>query len=147
MANKDPLFTVLKLASAAEEQAALQLKSAQFEHQKRQSQLQALNNYRLDYMKQMEGHQGKVITATNYHQFHQFIKQVDSAITQQLGAVQDSERQVGYRRTYWLEKQQKRKAVEMLLDNKAKAAQIAEAKYEQKMSDEFAMQQYIRRKV
>jgi flagellar FliJ protein len=48
MTRTDPLLTVLKLATAAEDQAALQLKSAQFEKQKRQGQLDALNNYRLD---------------------------------------------------------------------------------------------------
>ncbi|WP_434952503.1 flagellar export protein FliJ [Shewanella sp. HL-SH4] len=143
----DPLFTVLKLATEAESQAAMQLKSAQFEKQKRQGQLDALNNYRLDYMKQMKSQQGQSISANQYHQFHQFIKQVDSAITQQVTAVQDAEYQISYRQTHWLEKQQKRKAIEMLLANKAEKAQIAETKREQKMSDEFAMQQYIRQRL
>lgn len=143
----DPLITVLKLATEAESQAAMQLKSAQFEKQKRQGQLDALNNYRLDYMKQMKSQQGQSISANQYHQFHQFIKQVDSAITQQVTAVQDAEYQIGYRQTHWLEKQQKRKAIEMLLANKAEKAQIAETKLEQKMYDEFAMQQYIRQRL
>ncbi|QIR13988.1 flagellar export protein FliJ [Shewanella aestuarii] len=140
----DPLFTVLKLAIDAEEQAAMQLKSAQFEKQKLQGQLEALNNYRLDYMKQMEGHQGTTLSANQYHQFHQFIKQVDTVISQQVAAVQEADKQVGYRQKHWLEKQQKRKAVEMLLKHKADKAMIAEAKRDQKMSDEFAMQQYLR---
>jgi len=80
----DPLITVLKLATEAEEQAAMQLKSAQFEKQKRQGQLDALNNYRLDYMKQMKGQQGQSLSANQYHQFHQFIKQVDNAILSRL---------------------------------------------------------------
>lgn len=143
----DPLITVLKLATEAENQAAMQLKSAQFEKQKRQGQLDALNNYRLDYMKQMKSQQGQSISANHYHQFHQFIKQVDSAISQQVTAVQDAEYQIGYRQAHWLEKQQKRKAIEMLLANKAEKAQIAENKREQKMSDEFAMQQYIRQRL
>ena len=147
MAKSDPLLTVLKLATSAEEQAALQLKSAQFEKQKRQGQLDALNNYRLDYMKQMGEHQGATLRANQYHQFHQFIRQVDSAISQQVVAVKDAETQVDYRQSYWQEKQQKRKAVEMLLAHKADKAMIAETKREQKMSDEFAMQQYLRQKL
>ncbi|MCL1112576.1 MULTISPECIES: flagellar export protein FliJ [Shewanella] len=144
MAKTDPLVTVLKLAVTAEEKAALQLKAAQFERQKRQGQLDALNNYRLDYMKQMESHTGSTLRANQYHQFHQFIKQVDQAIHQQVAAVGDSEKQVGYRQQHWQETQQKRKAVEMLLAKKADKALIAELKREQKMSDEFAMQQYFR---
>ncbi|GGQ26298.1 flagellar export protein FliJ [Shewanella litoralis] len=147
MAKTDPLVTVLKLAVAAEEKAALQLKAAQFERQKRQGQLDALNNYRLDYMKQMEGHTGTTLRANQYHQFHQFIRQVDQAILQQMAVVKDGEKQVGYRQQHWQETQQKRKAVEMLLAKKATKEQIAESKREQKMSDEFAMQQYFRQKM
>ncbi|MDD8058606.1 MULTISPECIES: flagellar export protein FliJ [Shewanella] len=147
MAKTDPLVTVLKLAVEAEEKAALQLKAAQFERQKRQGQLDALNNYRLDYMKQMEGHTGTTLRANQYHQFHQFIRQVDSAINQQVAVVQDGEKQVGYRQQHWQETQQKRKAVEMLLAKKATKEQLAESKREQKMSDEFAMQQYFRNKM
>ncbi|MGB6137857.1 MAG: flagellar export protein FliJ [Shewanella sp.] len=147
MAKTDPLVTVLKLAVEAEEKAALQLKAAQFERQKRQGQLDALNNYRLDYMKQMEGHSGTTLRANQYHQFHQFIRQVDSAINQQVAVVQDGEKQVGYRQQHWQETQQKRKAVEMLLAKKATKEQLAESKREQKMSDEFAMQQYFRNKM
>ncbi|MBR9726772.1 flagellar export protein FliJ [Shewanella intestini] len=144
MAKTDPLITVLKLASEAEEQAALQLKAAQFEKQKMQTQLDALNNYRLDYMKQIGAQQGHALSASHYHQFHRFIKQIDDAITQQVTAVKETEKQVGYRQIHWQEKQQKRKAVEMLLEKKRLAAEVAEAKREQKMSDEFAIQQYFR---
>ncbi|WP_394128750.1 flagellar export protein FliJ [Shewanella maritima] len=146
MQRKDPLLTVLKLEKDAEEQAALQLRSAQLEAQKRQTQLNALNEYRLDYMKQMDGHTGQALSANHYHQFHRFIKQVDEAIGQQVGAVREAETQVGYRQKHWQEKQQKRKAVEMLLDKKRHIAQVAEDKREQKASDEFATQQYFRNK-
>jgi flagellar FliJ protein len=144
--QKDPLLTVLKLAFDAEEKAALQLKSAQLDKQKYQTQLDVLNNYRLDYMKQMGDQQGKTLSANQYSQFHQFIKQVDNAIAQQVNAVKDAEVQVSYRQKNWLEKQQKRKAVEMLLAHKATKLAHAENVREQKMSDEFAMQQFIRRK-
>ncbi|MCE9686698.1 MULTISPECIES: flagellar export protein FliJ [Shewanella] len=141
---KDPLLTVLKLASDAEEQAGLQLKAAQLDLQKRQGQLTALNNYRLDYMKQMDSQLGQKISASNYHQFHQFIRQIDEAIVQQHKQVNEATTQTQYRQQHWLEKQQKRKAVELLLANKADKALMLEAKREQKMSDEFASQQFYR---
>ena len=49
MAKHDPLDTVLKLAKDAEEQAGLQLKSAQLMLQKCQSQLEALRNETHEY--------------------------------------------------------------------------------------------------
>ena len=145
MANADPLLLVLNLALDAEEQASLLLKSAQLEFQKRQHQLNALNNYRLDYMKQMQSQQGQVISASHYHQFHRFIRQIDDAIAQQNRVVADGEKQKEYRQHHWLEKQKKRKAVELLLANKAKKRDALELKREQKMTDEFASQQFYRR--
>ncbi|MCG9729269.1 flagellar export protein FliJ [Shewanella sp. Isolate13] len=147
MARTEPLLMVLKLSQEAEEQASLQLRSAQLEWQKRQNQLEALQNYRLDYMKQMEQQQGQSISASNYHQFHQFVRQVDAAIVQQLNAVQDADNQRQHRQVHWQEKQQKRKAVELLLANKAAKAQLAELRAEQKMVDEFASQQFYRKKL
>ncbi len=146
MRRADPLLTVLKINKEAEEQAALQLKSAQLELQKCQGQLDALNNYRLEYMKQMGETQGKTLSASEYHSFHEFIKQVDQALIQQVNAVKETEKQTGYRQVHWQEKQQKRKAVEMLLEKNALKAQIIANKREQKASDEFAMQQFIRKK-
>ena len=145
MANADPLLLVLKLANDAEEQAALLLKSAQLECQKRLNQLSALNNYRLEYMKQMQSQQGQAISASHYHQFHRFIRQIDDAITQQNRVVVDGEKQKEYRQQHWLEKQKKRKAVELLLASKEKKRQVVEQKRGQKMTDEFASQQFYRR--
>lgn len=145
MAKPDPLDTVLKLALDAEEQASLQLRSAQMVLQKCQQQLSALQQYRLDYMKQMEQQQGQVISASNYHQFHQFIRQIDEAITKQHFAVNESDKQRQIGQQVWQVKQQKRKAVELLLERKAHKRQLAELKQEQKMIDEFASQQFFRK--
>jgi flagellar FliJ protein len=147
MAKHDPLDTVLKLAKDAEEQAGLQLKSAQLMLQKCQSQLEALRNYRLDYMKQMEDHHGKSISASYYHQFHQFVRQIDEAITKQIVSIQDADNQRLHRQNRWQEMQQKRKAVELLLARKADKAAQEELRREQKMIDEFASQQFYRKRV
>ncbi|MBO1273047.1 MULTISPECIES: flagellar export protein FliJ [Shewanella] len=147
MAQTDPLLTVLKLANEAEEQAALRLKAAQFEHQKRVNQLQSLRDYRLDYMRQLAAQQGQQIRADYYQQFHRFVRQVDEAIKQQLAVVAEAERQKQYRQQHWMEKQQKRKAVELLLEKKALQKQQRENKQEQKLIDEFASQQFQRRKL
>lgn len=147
MAKSDPLLTVLKLANEAEEQASLQLKSAQLNFQKCQSQLDALRNYRLDYMKQMESHHGKTISASYYHQFHQFVRQVDDAITKQILTVTEADNQRKHRQQFWQVKQQKRKAVELLLEHKAKKAEKVALRLEQKMIDEFASQQFYRKRM
>ncbi|MCG9737570.1 flagellar export protein FliJ [Shewanella insulae] len=144
MAKHDPLETVLKLALEAEEAAATQLRGVQLTLNKCRQQLDALQQYRLDYMKQMEAQQGQVIAASNYHQFHQFIRQIDEAIDKQVFAVAETDKQRQKAQQYWQDKQQKRKAVELLLTHKAEEKQRFEAKQEQKMIDEFASQQFFR---
>ena len=147
MTNKDPLHTVLKLAVDAEEQASLQFRSASMDVQKAKSQLDALNQYRLDYMSQMKDKVGTNLTSSQYQQFHKFIAQIDQAVAQQVEAVKETEKLKEHRQKHWLEKQQKRKAVEILLEKKAQKRQMAAAKAEQKLFDEFAVQQYFRQKV
>ncbi len=142
---KDPLFTVLSLAKEAEDQAALQLRAARGELQKRQAQLQALNSYRLEYMQQLKDKAGGHISVTFYQQFHKFIKQIDDAIEQQVNSVAEGQEMQQHRQQNWLQKQQKRKAVEQLLEKKAKAAEQRMVRLEQKQTDEFAMQQFHRR--
>ncbi len=145
MANKDPLHLVLKLAVDAEEQTSVQFRSASMEVQKVQSQLDALNKYRLDYMSQMNDKVGTNLSSSQYQQFHKFIAQIDQAVSQQVEAVKQAETFKLHRQKHWLEKQQKRKAVEILIDKKAQKLQMAEAKAEQKLFDEFAVQQYFRK--
>ncbi|GGI67511.1 flagellar export protein FliJ [Shewanella gelidii] len=146
MARPDPLLTVLKLATDAEEQAGMQLRAAQMECQKRDAQQQALQNYRLDYMKQMSMQQGQNISASAYHQFHRFVQQIDDAIAQQIKACAEADNQRQHRQTHWLEKQKKRKAVELLLEHKAEKKAVKAQKAEQKMFDEFASQQFFRKR-
>ncbi len=147
MAHKDPLHTVLKLARDAEEQASLQFRSASADERKARSQLEALNRYRLDYMSQMKDKVGAHLSSSQYQQFHRFIAQIDQAVAQQAEAVRETEKLKAHRQKHWLEKQQKRKAVEILLEKKARKRQSAAARAEQKLSDEFAARQYSRNKV
>ncbi|MBV7314796.1 flagellar export protein FliJ [Shewanella sp. NIFS-20-20] len=147
MPSKDPLQTVLKLVTEAEQQAALQLKSAQLECQKRQQQLNSLNQYRLDYMQQLKAQQGQDISASYYHQFHRFIRQIDEAITTQVKTVAEADNLRQHRQAHWLQRQQKRKSVEQLLAKKAQQADAKAQRLEQKQLDEFVVNQFARRTV
>ena len=143
MTRKDPLFIVLNLAQDAEQQASLQMRSAQLDWQKACDQLGALNQYRLDYMKQLDDKIGQQISAS-FYQFYRFIKQIDGAIEQQNNHVNQTNTIKEHRQQYWLEKQQKRKGIESLLEKKKQRQIVLENKREQKMIDEFAINQFLR---
>ena len=144
MMRKDPLLIVLDLAQDAEQQASLQMRSAQLDWQKACDQLGALNQYRLDYMKQLDDKIGQQISASFYQQFYRFIKQIDGAIEQQNNHVNQTNTIKEHRQQHWLEKQQKRKGIESLLEKKKQRQIVLENKREQKMIDEFAINQFLR---
>ena len=72
--------------------------------------------------------------------------QIDEATTKQMASIQEADTQRIHRQQYWLEMQQKRKAVELLLSRKAKKRQQEERKQEQKTFDEFAIQQFYKKR-
>ena len=144
MAN-DPLLTVLSLAKEAEETAALELREAHSKVQQCEAQLQALNRYRLEYMQQLKDKASTQVSIVFFQQFHKFIKQIDDAIEQQLHAKAQVKDIHARKQSQWMQQQQKRKAVEQLLDKTAKAVELKAVRQEQKLNDEFAMQQFYRR--
>ena len=67
-------------------------------------------------------------------------EQVDIAIVQSKAMVEKRKKQ-------WLAQRQKIQAVELLLEKKKKAIALIANKQEQKMFDEIATQQFVRRKM
>ncbi|BDM63804.1 flagellar export protein FliJ [Shewanella sp. NFH-SH190041] len=143
---KDPLNTVLNLINDAEQQAALQLQAVRLRHQQAEQQLASLNQYRLDYLKQLDARSQQQISATFYHQLHKFIRQLDEAIARQCQALQQTAQQVEQARQHWLAQQQKRQAIETLLEQKALKRSQQVQRQEQRLADELALRQrYLRR--
>lgn len=122
----------------AEDRAAKLLALAQQEQAQFQRQLEALNEYRQIYSGQMteKGVQG--LEATHFNHFHSFIGKLDKASVQQQQGFQNARQQTEQKRQEWLELQQRRKAIEKLLERKAEKAQLKQARQEQKLLDEFA---------
>lgn len=122
----------------AEDRAAKMLAQAQMEQAQFQRQLDALNEYRQIYTGQMteKGIQG--LEASHFNHFHSFIGKLDKASVQQQQGFQNARQQTEQKRQEWLELQQRRKAIEKLLERKAEKAQLKQARQEQKLLDEFA---------
>ncbi len=122
----------------AEDRAAKLLALAQQEQAQFQRQLEALNEYRQIYSGQMteKGIQG--LEASHFNHFHSFIGKLDKASVQQQQGFQNARQQTEQKRQEWLELQQRRKAIEKLLERKAEKAQQKQARQEQKLLDEFA---------
>ena len=125
--------------------AAKNLRQAEFDYQQNLQRLQSVSDYRLEYMKRLEQRSVEGINSHTFSHFHAFIKKLDHASEQVEIALNQAKAMVGKRKREWLFQRQKVQAVELLRDKKLKTLAVVENKREQKMFDEIATQQFVRR--
>ena len=141
------LQTVIKVERDREDKAAQALQMAEGNVQQQKQKLSSLQQYRLDYVRQIQqsGKQGGV-DARDYHQHLQFVGKLDKAIQQQMQIISQTRLVVDQRRRQWLEQQKRRKAVDVLIEKKQAEAAVVANRREQDMLDEFANQRFLRSK-
>jgi flagellar FliJ protein len=85
------------------------------------------------------------VAIAQMNRFQTFISKLDLACSAQMDKLNTAKKVVEQRRALWLNQQRKRKAIESVIDKQKKAALQEEQRQEQKMFDEFAMQQFFRK--
>ena len=139
------LDTILKYEQDNEQRCADQLKIAENEYQQNISRLQGVADYRLEYMKRLSQRAQEGLDSATYSHYHAFIAKLDTASKQVEIATRQAKALVEQSKSLWLKQRQKVKAVELLRDKRLAKIAVAADKAEQKMFDEIATQQYIRR--
>jgi flagellar FliJ protein len=137
--------TLYKFEHDKEQQAAQQLQQAEQEYQQHFVRLKSVADFRLEYMKRLNDRSIQGIDSATYTHYHAFISKLDYATEQVEIAIKQSKALVEQRRNLWLAQRQKLQAVNLLKDKIVKKMQIKADKIEQKMFDEFSVQQYVRR--
>lgn len=138
------LQLVAKIELEKEQKAAQMFQLAQQNVTQQRQKLSSLQQYRLDYLRQIQNTGKGGVGAKAYHQHLSFVGKLDKACQQQMGIISQATLVADQRKRAWLEQQKRRKAVDMLLDKKAQEAQKRESRLEQLMSDEFASQKFFR---
>ena len=123
----------------AEQQAAMALAKAQQDLKLFMDQQNALNQYRQIYHQQWTERGLQGISPQQNSQYHAYIKKLENAATQQYQGVLQVREALAECRTQWLEAQQRRKAVELLLEKKADKVRQKAQRQEQKMLDDYAI--------
>ena len=141
------LDTILKYEHDNEQRCADQLKIAENEYQQNISRLQGVADYRLEYMKRLSQRAQEGLDSATYSHYHAFIAKLDTASKQVEIATKQAKSLVEHSKSLWLKQRQKVKAVELLRDQRLAKIAVAADKAEQKMFDEIATQQYIRRPI
>lgn len=139
------LNTLYKFELDKEQKAAQALQSAELDYQQNQERLKSVSDYRLEYMRRLNQRSVEGIDSATYSHFHAFIAKLDNAAQQVKIAAHQAKALVETRKKQWLEQRQKIQAVELLRDKKLAVLKVSADKQEQKMFDEIATQQFIRR--
>ncbi|NQY48175.1 MAG: flagellar export protein FliJ [Colwellia sp.] len=139
------LNTILKFEKDNEQRCADQLKIAENEYQQNITRLQGVADYRLEYMKRLSQRAEQGLDSATYSHYHAFIAKLDTASAQVEIAMNQAKALVVQSKSIWLKQRQKVKAVELLRDKRLQKLAVAADRAEQKMFDEIATQQFVRR--
>ena len=139
------LNTILKFEKDNEQRCADQLKIAENEYQQNITRLQGVADYRLEYMKRLSQRAEQGLDSATYSHYHAFIAKLDTVTAQVEIAMNQAKALVVQSKSIWLKQRQKVKAVELLRDKRLQKLAVAADRAEQKMFDEIATQQFVRR--
>ena len=139
------LDTLLKFERDKERELIQELQQAELEYQQNQQRLTSVGDYRLEYMKRLEQRSLQGIDSATYNHFHGFIAKLDHAAEQVQIAISQAKSLVEQRKALWMKQRQKVQAVELLQEKQLKKLAIKAQRNEQKMFDEIATQQFVRR--
>ncbi|WP_113908314.1 flagellar export protein FliJ [Aliidiomarina celeris] len=139
------LTLVLELEQKREDEAAREFGQAKSQLSMQQRRLDGLVQYRQDYLQQANDRARQGMGSTSFGQYHAFVGKLDDGISQQQAQLQRVIEHVERLRQNWLSQQQRRKAVQHLLEKQHQQAEKLKSRQEQRTSDEFAMQGFLRR--
>ena len=138
---------VLRLETDKEKNTLHAFNVAQDYYQQQKAKLTSLQQYRLDYFRQLQQEGGNGVGARHYQQRLSFVAKLDKACEQQGHVIAQCKMAADQRRTQWLAQQRRRLAVEKLIEKKDQSLQIIDNRIEQQMMDELATQRLLRRSI
>lgn len=144
MEKHSSLPTLIELAKNQADAAGKALAQLQTERQKAQAQLDTLHEYRLDYAQRLQQVTESGLSASNYHNFRQFIATLDQAIAQQNKVVAQFDTKIQAGKVRWVEENQRLRSYEALQTRQREQAQQLQNRREQLATDETSAMLYRR---
>lgn len=138
------LHLVARVEKDREHKFAMQFQQARQYLLDCQKKLSGLENYRLDYMRNIKQKATQGLGANTINQHHQFVGKLDKACEQQIQIINQAVLVADQRKQQWLAQQKKAQAISILIESKEKEIHQHEIRLEQKLSDEFALQAMYR---
>lgn len=140
-------LTIVKDMAQKKTQAALnQFSSAQQQLAQMQTQMKALADYKQEYLAQMTPDSGEQVSANKLILIQNFLAKIDQSISQQRDVIARSSVAVDSRRQEWIRAKQHQESIEFLIAKQRQAQLTIEEKQQQKLSDEFSMMAFHRKR-
>jgi flagellar protein FliJ len=137
--SSNVLGMLQNIASKEVDEAAVALAKAMKLANEAQAKQDMLNEYRLDYVRNLNKILEAGMGAKAYQNFQNFFGKLDQAIAGQQEVVEMANQQVKIQKQLWQESQRKKLSYEVLSDRSEKRVLKVEQKKDQKLMDEFAM--------
>lgn len=138
--RQDKMEKVAAVAKIVEQQSAVDLGESVQNHAGKRDQLEQLLQFKADYEQALAEKSRVGITASQLQDYRLFLAKLDHAIAQQTQNVQSAEQDLAEVRAQWIDKSQRKSALEHLVEERQKEQQRLREKAEQKESDERSMQ-------
>lgn len=138
MHKSNPLSTLIDLALNQADQAAKKLQLLTAERRNAQEQLSTLHVYRQDYAERLLKSTESGMSASNYHNFRQFIATLDEAISQQNRVVAHIDLKIETGKKHWYAEKRRLSSFETLQARKKQQQLIADNRNEQRANDEIS---------
>ncbi|MBB5213377.1 flagellar export protein FliJ [Parapusillimonas granuli] len=147
MAKPSSLDTLIELAQENADEAGKQLQLLSTERKNAEDQLKMLLEYRQDYAARLQAATESGLSASNYHNFRQFIATLDEAISQQNKVVAHIDVKMESGRQRWYAEKRRLSSFETLRTRHARQQAVRDNRAEQLASDEMSaiMHRRVRR--
>lgn len=144
MQEHTSLPTLIDLAKNQADDAAKMLQQLSTEKRNAENQLQALHDYRLDYAQRLQQATEGGLSASNYHNFRQFIATLDQAISQQNKVVAQIDQKIEAGKQRWYAEKRRLSSYEALQSRHTRQRVALENRKEQLANDETSAALYRR---
>ena len=142
MANPSVIETLIELTTKQSEEAAKRLGEATRQSEQAQEKLDLLQQYRQEYIDQLQRQMCIGLSVAGHANFRRFIQGIERAIAQQDAAVRQSRHLVECERNSWQEQERKRLSYGTLVVRKQQQAQRLANRQDQKQTDERAARRH-----
>ncbi|MVW69957.1 MULTISPECIES: flagellar export protein FliJ [unclassified Bordetella] len=144
MSQAVPFQILHDLAQKAMDEAFKAIGQAMARQRSAEEQLIKLQEYRHDYLRNLQQAMHDGITSSQCQNTQRFISTLDDAIAKQSGVLGQIQKQVAQARERWMTERRKVASMQALIERDAKRQILVQAKLEQKANDEYAARSHRR---